>query len=102
MTHVEVTSEILLWAVERSGKEQQMLERRFPKFNAWLERESAPTVRQLEDFAAATYTPFGYFFLAAPPQEPLPIPDFRTRRAEALRRPSGDLGSKSGGNRQVS
>lgn len=68
-----------------------MLARRFPKLKAWLEREAAPTLRQLEDFAAATYTPFGYFFLPSPPEEPLPIPDFRTRRPEALRRPSGDL-----------
>jgi Zn-dependent peptidase ImmA (M78 family) len=91
MSHVEVAPEILRWAVERSGKEPETLARRFPKLNAWMVGEAAPTFRQLEDFAAATYTPFGYFFLAAPPEEPLPIPDFRTRRAEALRRPSGDL-----------
>ncbi len=91
MTYVEVAPEILRWAVERSGKELEALERRFPRLNAWMERESAPTLRQLEDFAAATYTPFGYFFLTAPPEEHLPIPDFRTRRAEAIRLPSGDL-----------
>jgi Zn-dependent peptidase ImmA (M78 family) len=91
MTLVEVAPQILRWAVERSGKKPEALARRFPKLDAWLARESAPTFKQLEDFAAATYTPFGYFFLAAPPEEPLPIPDFRTRRAEALRRPSGDL-----------
>lgn len=91
MTHVEIAPKILRWAVERSGKEPEALERRFPKLPGWLERESAPTFRQLEDFAAATYTPFGYFFLDRPPEEPLPIPDFRTRRAETLRRPSGDL-----------
>ena len=91
MTPMEVAPEILRWAVERSGKEPTTLARRFPKLNAWLTRDSAPTFKQLEDFAAATYTPFGYFFLPAPPEEPLPIPDFRTRRAEALRKPSGDL-----------
>lgn len=91
MTHVEVAPEILRWAVERSGKEPETLARRFSKLNAWLEGEAAPTFKQLEDFAAATYTPFGYFFLSAPPDEPLPIPDFRTRRAEALCKPSGDL-----------
>jgi len=91
MTHVEVAPEILRWAVERSGKEAETLARRFPKLNGWLAGEAAPTFKQLEDFAAATYAPFGYFFLAAPPAEPLPIPDFRTRRAEGLRKPSGDL-----------
>lgn len=91
MNPVEVSAEILRWAMERSGKEPEVLGRRFPKLNGWLEGASEPTFKQLEDFAAATYTPFGYFFLAAPPEETLPIPDFRTRRAEALRRPSGDL-----------
>lgn len=91
MTHVEVPPEILRWAMGRSGKEPETLARRFPKINSWLERKAAPTFRQLEDFAAATYTPFGYFFLSAPPAEPLPIPDFRTRRANTLRQPSGDL-----------
>jgi Zn-dependent peptidase ImmA (M78 family) len=91
MNHVEVAPEILSWAVARSGKEPETLTRRFPKLEAWFHRESVPTFRQLEDFAAATYTPFGYFFLTAPPEEPLPIPDFRTRRAGSLRQPSGDL-----------
>lgn len=88
---MEVAPEILRWAVERSGKEAETLERRFPKLSAWLDRDATPTFRQLEEFAAATYTPFGYYFLSAPPDEPLPIPDFRTRRADAFRRPSGDL-----------
>jgi Zn-dependent peptidase ImmA (M78 family) len=91
MTHVQVAPEVLRWAMERSGKPPEVLGRRFRKLYAWLERKAAPTFKQLEDFAAATYTPVGYFFLAAPPEEPLPIPDFRTRRAEALRKPSGDL-----------
>jgi Zn-dependent peptidase ImmA (M78 family) len=91
MTYVEVAPEILRWAIERSGKEAEVLARKFPKLEAWLNRDTAPTVRQLEEFAAATYTAFGYFFLPAPPEERLPIPDFRTRRAAALRQPSGDL-----------
>jgi Zn-dependent peptidase ImmA (M78 family) len=91
MTQVEVAPEVLRYAIERSGREAETLAKRFPKLNAWLGREAAPTFKQLEDFAAATHTPFGYFFLAAPPDEPLPIPDFRTRRRERLRRPSGDL-----------
>ncbi|MBI4892954.1 MAG: ImmA/IrrE family metallo-endopeptidase [Acidobacteria bacterium] len=91
MAHVEVAPEILRWAIERSGKSVDSLHRRFPKLAAWLDRKSTPTQRQLESFAAATYTPFGLLFLPEPPVEPLPIPDFRTRRAETLTKPSGDL-----------
>jgi hypothetical protein len=91
MASVEVTPEILRWAIERSGKEREVLARKFPKLDGWLRQDIEPTVRQVEAFAAATHTAFGYFFLPTPPVERLPIPDFRTRRAEGLRRPSGDL-----------
>jgi Zn-dependent peptidase ImmA (M78 family) len=86
-----VAPEILRWAIERSGRAAEDLQRRFPKLQDWLNREAQPTLRQLQDFASATYTPFGYFFLDAPPEEQLPIPDFRTRRPAALRKPSGNL-----------
>lgn len=91
MTYVEIAPEILRWAIERSGKSPETLVRRFSKLNAWIEGAIAPTFKQLEDFASATYTPFGYFFLNTPPAEPLPIPDFRTHNAETLRKPSGNL-----------
>lgn len=86
-----VAPEILRWAIERSGRAAEDLERRFPKLQDWLNGEAQPTLRQLQDFASATYTSFGYFFLDAPPEEPVPIPDFRTRRPAALRKPSGNL-----------
>lgn len=86
-----VAPEMLRWAIERSGRATEDLERRFPKLQDWLNREAQPTLRQLQDFASATYTSFGYFFLDAPPEEQLPIPDFRTRRPAALRKPSGNL-----------
>jgi len=88
---VAVSPDILRWAIERSGRAAEELQRRFPKLQNWLNLESEPTIRQLQDFASATYTPFGYFFLEEPPQEKLPIPDFRTRRPAALRKPSGNL-----------
>jgi len=83
MTYVEVATKSCVWAVERSAKNRKCSSGGF-KAQRVLERESAPTFRQLEDFAAATYTPFGYFFLVSPPEEPLPIPDFRTRRPEGV------------------
>ncbi len=71
--------------------ERDALEGRFPKLRAWEAREAKPTLRQLEDFARATHTPVGYFFLPQPPEERVPIPDFRTIGSNLLRRPSPDL-----------
>jgi Zn-dependent peptidase ImmA (M78 family) len=91
MTRVKVKPEMLVWARERAGLETNDLERRFPKINAWETEEIQPTIKQLEDFARAVHVPFGYLFLPAPPDEPLPIPDFRTVDGRGVRRPSPEL-----------
>jgi len=90
LTRVAVSESVLRWALERSGK-AAALERKFSKLFEWLEGISQPTLRQLEDLAKATATPFGYFFLAEPPEDRLPIPHFRTLGDESTRRPSPDL-----------
>ncbi len=88
---VDVRPELLRWAVERSGKHFAEYEGRFPRLEAWVRREGAPTLKQLESFARATHTPVGYLFLPAPPEERVPIPDFRTMANRENRRPSPDL-----------
>lgn len=80
MNRVDVKPELLRWARDRAKLSDEVLERRFPKFPAWESRELRPTLKQLEAFARATYTPIGFLFLSAPPVEELPIPDFRTHR----------------------
>ena len=52
--------------------------RYFPRLTQWENGEVQPTIKQLEALAKKTWTPLGYFFLPEPPQEKLPIPDFRT------------------------
>jgi Zn-dependent peptidase ImmA (M78 family) len=82
---------MLRWACERAGYDVQALAHRIPQLPAWVRGEKRPTFKQLEAFAKATHTPFGYLFLPEPPEEPLPIPDFRTVRDAGLRRPTPDL-----------
>ncbi len=91
MTRVQVKSELLRWARERSGLEPAALAHRFPQLAAWERTESRPTLKQLESFAKATHTPIGYLFLPEPPVERVPIPDFRTLGNERIGRPSPDL-----------
>jgi transcriptional regulator with XRE-family HTH domain len=59
---VSVAPQILRWARERSGRSAEQLEQRFPKLSEWEAGEGQPTLRQLEDYAQATYTPVGSSF----------------------------------------
>jgi Zn-dependent peptidase ImmA (M78 family) len=88
---VSVAPSILTWARERSGIDPDALRKRFPKLPQWEAGESAPTMRQLEQFALATHTPVGFMFLTEPPEERLPVRDFRTIRDARVVRPSPDL-----------
>ena len=45
----------------------------------------------MEAFARAVHVPTGYLFLSAPPEESVPIPDFRTVAGQTLTRPSPNL-----------
>ncbi len=89
-TRVPIRSEMLRWACERAGYDIRDLAPRFPQLPEWERGEKQPTFKQLEAFARATHTPFGFLFLPEPPQEALPIPDFRTVKDRPAR-PSPDL-----------
>ena len=88
---VRVRSSLLVWATHRAGLSDDEVARRFPSFSAWVAGGRRPTFRQLEGFAKAVHAPLGYFFLDEPPEEPVPIHDFRTFRDERVRRPSPNL-----------
>jgi len=93
MIRVDVKPDLLLWACERAGRSIDLLAQRqsFRKLPDWVSGEARPTLRQLEHFARATHTPFGYFFLPQPPEESVPIPDLRTIGNEHIGHPSPDL-----------
>ena len=88
---VEVRPQLLRWARERAGLEPDDLTSRFPRLQEWEAGTAKPTLRQLEAFADATAAPLGYMFLPEPPEEPLPIPDFRTLDERPVQRPSRNL-----------
>ena len=88
---VSVNPATLRWAQERSGKDVETLERRFPKYREWEAGSLKPTYRQLQQFAKATYTPFGALFSGGPLKDELDIADFRTIGGEQPRKPSPHL-----------
>lgn len=86
-----VSPEILTWAAERSGTDREELLDRFPKLPEWETGDGSPTVNQLTAYARLTRTPLGFLFLEQPPDETVPVPDFRTVGGVEVRRPSPDL-----------
>jgi len=91
MPTVTVKPELIRWAIDRSGLAAGDLLKKFPKLDEWQSGVRQPTFRQLEQFANKTMTPFGFLFLAEPPEERLPIPDFRTVGDTPIDRPSPNL-----------
>lgn len=91
MSRVTVKPEILRWARERADRSVESLRGRFPRYDRWERGEAAPTLKQLEAFAKATYVPVGYLFLPQPPEERIPIPDLRTVANRGIAHASPDL-----------
>src|SRR5438128_7096503 len=88
---VSVKPELIHWAIDRSRVPVDELTKAFPKLHQWLDGERLPTYKQLEQFAHKTMTPLGFLFLDKPPEEKIPIPDFRTVGDTPIDRPSPNL-----------
>jgi Zn-dependent peptidase ImmA (M78 family) len=91
MLRVAVAPKMLRWAIKRSRVDRADLEQRFPHLGAWIQKESQPTLKQLERFARATYTPVGLLLQSEPIDDELPIPDFRTVANQDVGKPSPNL-----------
>ncbi len=61
-----------------AGMDIEDMTRRFLNCADWQSGAARPTLKQLEEPARAVHALTGYFFLADPLEEPLPVPDFRT------------------------
>lgn len=92
MIRVAVRPQLLHWARERAGiHDVDGLLGRFPKLGEWETGETRPTLKQLQALAQALHVPVGYLFLPEPPEESVPIPDFRTFAGQDVTRPSPNL-----------
>lgn len=87
---VAVAPDLLQWAVDRAGWDDETIGRRAPKLDEWAAGRN-PTLKQLEKFARDTHTPLGLLFLTERPEEKVPIPDMRTVGNAGVARPSADL-----------
>jgi len=90
VARVAVNPELIRWAIRRAAADD-WIEKRFPMVTKWLGNETRPTLKQLEQFAKATSTPIGYFFLPTPPEIKLPIPHYRTIGDTRAAKPSVNL-----------
>lgn len=91
IARVPIKPQLLRWARERAARTVEELGKKFPQLALWERGEGQPTLKQLDAFAKATHVPIGYLFLPEPPEERLPIPDFRTVSGFAGETPSPDL-----------
>ncbi len=95
MTEALVTPQLLQWARERRGLPlvvaAEKLTIKPDKLEEWEQGNGRPTFRQAKSLAKKFYIPFGYLFLSSPPEERLPLPDFRTVAGAKEYPPSPDF-----------
>ena len=95
MAKAHLNPRMLGWAVERADAEVGDLATAFKKppetIEAWLDGSDAPTFKQAQRLAKRLRVPFGYLFVEAPPEEDLPLVDFRRIHGAQQHRVSVDL-----------
>lgn len=91
-----INGEMLRWAMLRANVTPDEVATSVKKsretVESWILGESKPTFRQAQDLARRLRMPFGFLFLEAPPDDDLPVPDFRrVHGAPIAQSPSVDL-----------
>lgn len=75
-----INGTMLRWARERAGVSIEAVAERLSKspddLAAWERGDAKPTFRQAQTLASVLHVPFGFLFLAEPPEEAR-LPDFR-------------------------
>ena len=90
---ITLQPDVLRWARERAKLQpyelaKKMGVKRHERVLEW-ERDGVISVAQVDKLAKCTYTPLGFLYSKEPPDDRLPIADFRTR--EGTPPPSPDL-----------
>lgn len=88
---LDVKPDLIRWARERSRKSIEELTSKFPNYQEWEDQPTQLTYEQLNRFAKVTHTALSYLLLSEPPEENLPLPDFRTLKNQSLAHPSVEL-----------
>jgi Zn-dependent peptidase ImmA (M78 family)/transcriptional regulator with XRE-family HTH domain len=82
MSKAFINQKILPWAMLRAGMSEgelaDKLTVREEKVMSWVAGSDRPTFAQAQKLAKALGIPFGYLYLNTPPEENLPLTDFRT------------------------
>src|ERR1700680_4093955 len=90
-----ITGAVVRGARERARVKQDQVAKRLPaplkSVVSWESGRSAPTLRQAERLAEVLHVPFGFLFLPAPPEEKIPLPDYRMIRNKEAANPSAEL-----------
>ena len=80
---ITLQPDVLRWARERAKLQPEELAKKMgvkqPKRVLKWENDGAISVAQVDKLAKCTYTPLGFLYLEEPPDERLPIADFRSR-----------------------
>lgn len=95
MTEALVTPRLITWARERRRlpleEAAEKLSVTADKLQNWEHGIKVPTFKQAISIAEKLYIPFGYLFLPTPPEEKLPLADFRTVAGAPEKPPSPDF-----------
>ena len=90
---ITLQPDVLRWARERAKLQPEELARKMgvkrPERVLEWERDGVISVAQIDKLAKCTYTPLGFLYSKEPPDDRLPIADFRPR--EGAPPPSPDL-----------
>ncbi|MGZ9790181.1 ImmA/IrrE family metallo-endopeptidase [Staphylococcus hominis] len=90
-TRIGIEKEVLDWAIVKSNKEYEVIQKKFPKIEEWRLNKTKPTFKQVEGLSSFLNVPFGYLLVDTPPKEDIELLKFRTVNSEERKHTSREL-----------